>query len=273
MLESLVLALVAAGLCLAGGYLFGVRRGTAARETLRRHLAGRSDELQATRAESQAMRTELQVARIEAQDLRSELAGARVDLARPRPTEAPGRDPKVVREQIDDALKTLLGPLLERDTEARNLRETVQGLLGPMVERERLGLAFSQLDRDVQTRGGLPRLLSLIAERGGFMTVLISDAEGLPLATNDTCENSETLAATTSLLLTLADRIAQSGDPPPIAAVLRDEDNRIVLHRLFRVGEERYVLTAVSKGLFLPPDVLDPSLVQIERILAGQAIP
>jgi hypothetical protein len=302
MVETLVSALVAAGLCLSGGYLFGVRRGAAARDVLRRHLAARADETHAARAEAVAMRTELQVARLEAQDVRAELTGARAEVQgmvhetaratrlaeadrtalenvraeldevrrRPAPT---SQGPEVLRAQIDAALKGLLGPLLERDAEARNLRETVQGLLGPMVERERLGLVFSQLNGEAQTRGELPRLLTLIAERGGFATVLLSDAEGLPLATNDTRENPETLAATTSLLLTLADRIAQGGDPPPIAAALRDEDNRVVLHRIFHVGHERYVLTAVNKGVFLPPDVLDPTLVQIERLLAEQAIP
>lgn len=302
MLETVVSALVAAALCLSGGYFLGVRRGLAARDALRRHLAARSDEAHAARAEAVAMRTELQVARLEAQDVRAELTGARAEvqslaLEAARATrqadsdrealEATRRElsearrlsalahqgPEVLRAQIDGALKGLLGPLLERDAEARSLRETVQGLLGPMVERERLGLVFSQLNGEAQTRGELPRLLTLIAERGGFATVLLSDAEGLPLATNDTRENPETLAATTSLLLTLADRIAQGGDPPPIAAALRDEDNRVVLHRIFHVGPERYVLTAVNKGVFLPPDVLDPTLVQIERLLAEQAIP
>lgn len=267
MMETLALAAVAAGLCLSGGYLVGVRRGMAAREALRRHLNGRHDELAALRTEAQGLRTEVQVGRLEIQDLRSELMGAQAS-AQGRTSEVPA-----FRAQIDDALRTLLGPLLERDAEARGLRETVQGLLGPMVERERLGLAISQLDRGLHSRGELPRLLTLIAERGGFATVLLSDAEGLPLASNDTREDPEQLAATTSLLLTLADRITQAGDPPPIAAVLRDEDNRVVLHRLFRVGDERYVLTAVTKGLFLPPDVLDPSLVQIERLLAVHALP
>lgn len=339
MYVTIVLALVAATLVCAGGYLLGVRRGTSARDSLRKHLTTRHDELQGARAEAVALRTELQVARMEAQDVRGELtraqAGhqaaereasrmrgesqanrgeaselrgeadhfrglavtaraeadqlrqqvqgmgaeteqlrAQVDTLRTELASRPraDRDPQLIKAQIDDTLRTLMGPLLQREADARGLREQVQGLLGPMVERERLGLEFARLNREATTRGDLPHLLSMIAQRGGFSTVLLSDAEGLTLASNSGTENPEVLSATTSLLLTLADRIAQGGDPPPIAAALRDEDNRVVLHRIFRVREERYVLTAVNKGLFLPPDVLDPTLVQLERLLADHAL-
>lgn len=168
-----------------------------------------------------------------------------------------------------EALRAELVRAQDGDGAARELRAQMDGLLRPMAERERLGLELTRLDQDLATHAGLPRLLSSIASRAGFSTVLITDDAGLPLAVNEGARDAELLGASASLLLTLVDRVVQHGAPAPLGAVLRDSENKNVLHRIFRVGHERYVLTAVASGGFLPPDVLDPTLVRIERLLTA----
>ncbi len=260
LLGLLLLALVAATAFVAFGYLVGARRGLAARAALRADVSRAASAEAQLGAEVRAMQGRLEAASQELIALRR--AGSSSD----------SKPPEALRGQIDATLRALLGPLLERDSEARELREAVSGLLRPMVERERLGLELTRLDADLVGRAGLPAILTAVATRGGFSTVLISDDNGLPLATNEGARNTDLLGASTSLLLTLVDRIARDGGAAPFSAVLRDTDNRLVLHRIFRVGQGRYVLTAVGSGAFLSPDVLDPTLARIERVLANHAL-
>jgi hypothetical protein len=183
-----------------------------------------------------------------------------------------GRDDEPLKNQIDESIKRLLEPMLEHDLQTRELRDAVNGLLRPMVERERLGLELTRLDANLSGRSGLSQLLSTMAKRAGFSTVLVTDNSGLPLAESDGAKDVDVLGASIGLLLNLIDRIACNGAPAPQAVVLRDSDNRIALHRVFKVDGQRYVLTAITSGNFLPPDVLDPALTRIEQVLANHAL-
>lgn len=150
---------------------------------------------------------------------------------------------------------------------ATDLRETLREVIEPYNEDQRLHRALSTLDQEFSSRGELPDLLRRIAHRGGFTSVILSDEVGLPIATHGGAHVAETLAAVSSLLLKLVDRLATAELPAPIGAVFRDVDNQLLVHRVFSVGGERFVLTAVTRARALNPDVLDPALIRIEALL------
>jgi hypothetical protein len=247
-------AVVSAIPVLIAGYLIGVRRGVAARDALRAALL-RLEAEQASGKEELRRNQELL------------LQAQREMAAAPASTSTKGP----LAEQIDSSLKKLLQPLLTRDLHVRELSETVSGLLGPIVERERLGLELARLDPSLSSRGALSQLLSAVAKRAGFSTVLITDNNGLPMAQSEGAKQTEMLCATLGLLLNMVDRISSNGSSHPLAVVLRDSDNQIALHRLFKVEGQRYVLTAIASGGLLPPDILDPVLARIERALVGKS--
>jgi hypothetical protein len=250
-----IVALVAAISFLASGYLIGLQRGKAARDRIRAELAhlGR---------EKEPLAQQLQEAQVLLNQRSVQLAALQQG----------GRDDEPLRSQIDKSITRLLEPLLEHDLQTRELRDAVNGLLRPMVERERLGLELTRLDANLSGRSGLSQLLSTMAKRAGFSTVLVTDNSGLPLAESEGAKEVDVLGASIGLLLNLIDRIATNGGAAPLAVVLRDNDNRIALHRFFKVDGQRYVLTAVTSGNFLPPDVLDPALTRIEQVLTRHAL-
>lgn len=153
------------------------------------------------------------------------------------------------------------------DDQKGALRE-VERLLAPYIERERLLLDLSRLDGTA--RGGLPDLLDAIARKGNFASIVLADEAGLPLAASRGTRDAESVAATSSLLFTLADRMAECGSPAPLAVLVHDEGNETILHRLFRVEGGRYLLTATGRDRGIVPETLDPALHTIERALARE---
>jgi hypothetical protein len=252
---ALLLAFAAAGLWVAVGYLVGVRRGRSARDGLRAEL------LSATAARSSGEKELLQT--------RALLDEARAQLVA-HPGAVASAEP--IKDQIDGAVKALLQPLLARDLHTRELHDAINGLLGPMVERERLGLELTRLDASLKGNVGLSQLLSTMARRAGFSTVLVTDNNGLPMGQNEGAQHVEVLGASLGLLLTMVDRIAANGAPAPLAVVMRDAENHIAVHRMFKVEGQRYVLTAITSGSFLSPDTLDPTLARIERVLTTKSL-
>jgi hypothetical protein len=77
------------------------------------------------------------------------------------------------------------------------------------------------------------------------------------------------VSGVSSMLLTFAERSVALGSPAPVAIMVHDEAHRLLLHRLFRVGDERYVLTAIARGRTIQPSTLDPALGKIEQLLAA----
>ena len=256
---AIVGAVIAALPVVIAGYLLGIRRGAAAREALRRDWV-----------ESQTTLAACQRELLQSQNL---LQHANEQLAA-RPAVAGGTEvmkERLLKDQIDSSLTHLLQPLLSRDLQTRELRDAVNDLLGPIVERERLGLELARLDPGLNGRGGLSHLLSNMATRAGFSTVLVTDNNGLPMGQSDGAKRVEMLCATLGMILNMVDRIANSGGSNPLAVVLRDADNQVAIHRLFKVEGQRYVLTAIASGSFLSSDVLDPTLPRIERVLTNRS--
>lgn len=294
MLLTTVLGAGSALAFLSAGFMLGVRRGVVSRDALRQHLdqlqgqldteraeaererqaaehersnAARERELTATerqrvdierstahearatmeqvRAEAEAARRANERAAADLRRLQDELVAARAELA---------ARPKIAAAQAHDG---------HRDS---NLKE-VERVLAPLLEKERLARALSQLDVGRGTRDELPKLLDAIAKTAGFSTVLVSDDQGLPLATNQGANDADMLAGVWSLLLTIADRVVAAGAPAPLAIMVHDAQNRAILHRIFTAGNTRFLLTAVSHTHRLAPESLDPALANLERVL------
>jgi hypothetical protein len=252
---SVLFALIAICSFIGVGYLWGVHVGRDARDQLRAELS----RMNAERGQREDLLSQTQLM----------LQTAQGQLVEHTQTDA---SVEPLKDQIRHSMKELLQPLFARDLQARELRDAVNGLLAPMVERERLGLELTRLDASLGAQTGLSQLLGSVAKRAGFSTVLVTDNNGLPMGQNEGAQQVDMLCASLGLLLNMVDRISTNGGAAPLAVALRDADNRVAVHRIFRVDGQRYVLTAVSSGSFLPPDVLDPTLSRIERVLTTKSL-
>ena len=242
-----ILGISAAALLLITGYLLGVQRGFRAREQLRERILQQDGQLQ------QVQQRLLQKEASTGADFLREDFGKLV--------EALTRQGYVVQQMLE--------PLARRDSEVENLRELVQHVVAPLAQRDRLDYALSNLQTDSGRRDALTLLLDQIAEKGHFWAVLLSGEEGLPLATNNNSKDFvERLTAVASLALLFADRISRNGATAPLSLMMHDEANMTTLCRIFRVGGQRLLLTAVSTGTNLTPTSLDPALTKVDRALS-----
>ncbi len=147
------------------------------------------------------------------------------------------------------------------------LRAMIEQALGPLVSREQLSIALSSLKAGEGARD-LTLLLDGIAEAGNFSAVALSDSDGLPLAGNSAAQDVDRLAAYTSFILLMTDRIGSSGFPAPTSVLVRDVADRTTLCRIFEVQGRRMLLTAVAEGAHLTPATLDPAMAKVSGVLA-----
>jgi hypothetical protein len=192
-------------------------------------------------------RTELDTWKVRYAELQEQAAQleAERNLER-RAREAQGASGAVPPELLKSAVADALEPLVKPHQTAHTLGRIQPGP----------GLA------------ALPRVLQEIAEAGAYRSVVLSDDDGLPIATSTQAQGLEALSGVFSLVVTLADRVAKAGAPSPRAVLLMDTQGQSTLHRLFELGHERYVLSAVRRGS-VSPDDLDPALASIETTLGG----
>lgn len=259
--ELIVAALGVATLSGLVGYLWGARRGALARTRLDQALRTKEEALRRSKLELSGVLKAEKAAHLQSQTLAP--ATERSERLEDRLEEIERRDA--------DRMQTLLAQLqqlrgsIEGGSQAA-LAAEVRDVVGPLADRARLQTALTDLPDTFLHRGHLSRLLVAVAERAALSAVILSDEAGLPLA-EASSDASETLAAAASLLLTLSDRLSRSGQPGAVGAVVQDSEGRLVLHRIFQAGDERYVLTGVAKGRSLFPDSLDPVLPQIRQLL------
>lgn len=291
------IAATAAGLVFSSGYLFGAKRGVNVREALEeeeRQATMRADRLEERVAalasaanDAQGIRTKLEAVTrsLEGRDETSVVQSLRTEL-HSLSTQIKDRETKDIelraelRDEIaslarsgndpvrfEQELRRIVGPLLARQNDTHGLRELVQKTLSPILDKERLGRELAQLESG-SSLGELPRILDAIAQKGGFSSVVLSDDVGLPLAASTAAKSVDWLAGMASLVLTLVERSERVGEPKPIGVVVHDESNQMLLHRIFRVGNQQFLLTAVSRGQDVAPSALDPALAKIERALS-----
>lgn len=178
-----------------------------------------------------------------------------------------GRDTGL-RMQVQELSQSLQHREAERDRDDGDLRTAIREVLGPLIQREQVGYELAHLELGTGERGELPRLLDDIAEKGGFATVLLSDDAGLPLAASEGAQDLERLAGLCSLVMLVADRLSRDAGPAPLAVIVHDEANHQLLSRVFSVGGQQLLLTAVTAGTNVSPTALDPTLPKVEALLA-----
>lgn len=155
----------------------------------------------------------------------------------------------------------------ERDT---SLRATIEQALAPLFQRNQLSLDLSGLKAGTGEPRDLTKLLDQIADVGSFSAVVLGDAEGLALAANSRAQDPDRIAATSSLLLMTADRIASAQMSRPVSLMVQDESDKTTLCRMFKVQERRVTLTVVaSSDALLTPTALDPALLKVVGVLTG----
>lgn len=150
-----------------------------------------------------------------------------------------------------------------------DLREELRQALRPLVDRDRVGDALAEIAPG-RSLADLPRVLDAICARAKLSAVVLGDEVGLPLGASSSATDVELLAGVSSLVLTLADRSAESG-ARPLAVLVHDDANRTILHRIFPVGDARFVLTAVARGRTLGTDALEPAVDKLEALLGRRA--
>lgn len=269
-----------------GGYLFGVHLGRKSRQELIAVATTQSDRVRELELQLASQASQVAAADRVRDEMRSLMAplvggdqqGTQLQELQEQMRQLATRVSTSDRsgEQLDgfrEELHRTLAPLLERERASQqDLREFMSNVLSPLMENERRGQALQNLSFSRRGREQLPTLLDSIARRGGFSALLVSDEVGLPLAASSGAKDADVLAGVSSLILTLADRVTQSGGATPNAVLVRDVSNTLFLHRIFTAGEERFLVTAVARGGTMTPESLDPALVALENALSrGQA--
>ena len=148
------------------------------------------------------------------------------------------------------------------------LKSTIEQVLAPLVERERLSVNLARVGSAGQRRDLSP-LLEQVARVGNFGSILLSNEDGLVVASAGRAPDFDAMAAATARLTGAADQFAvQRGGA--LAVVVRDAADSATLCRLFTTHGQRMALTATSNDTRLAAVALDPALAKIEMALAAQ---
>ncbi len=160
--------------------------------------------------------------------------------------------------------KQLHAGALEHDD---TLKSTIEQVLAPLVERERLSVDLARVGGGGQRRDLSP-ILELVTKVGGFGSVLLSNEDGLVVASAGTAPDFDDMAAATVRLTSAADQFAAHRGGA-LAVVIRDAADSTTLCRLFTTNDQRMALTATSNDTRLSTVALDPALAKIETALAA----
>ncbi len=163
--------------------------------------------------------------------------------------------------------------ILQREASALDdggaLKSTIEQVLAPLVERERLSLDLARVGSAGERRDLSP-LLEQVASVGNFGSVLLSNEDGLVVASAGTAPDFDAMAAATARLTGAADQFAARRGGA-LAVVIRDAAGSTTLCRLFTAHGQRMALTATSNDTRLAAVALDPALAKIETALAAPA--
>ncbi len=246
-LLATILGICAASLLIIAGYLLGAKRALRARAQLQKQsLQQTKEQLRLRELISHYVKDDT-----DALDLRKDL----VEMT------------KALLSQ-SDAVHRMLEPLNKRDAEFDSLRMIVEQALTPLKQREQLAYELSTLNTLAGDRSNLVLLLDQIAEKGQFWAVSLHDEQGLLLAASRNSKNLDRLTAISAMVLLFADRIGRNGGSVPLSLLVHDEANMATLSRIFRVGEQRLLLSAVATGAQLTLTALDPALAKVGSVLS-----
>ena len=243
-----IVGICAAGILVLTGYLLGVKRGLLARDQLRRQTSQQAKEQQRLRE----LISEYVKDDTDALVLRQDLVNMTQALV-----------------SHSDAVNRMLEPLNKRESEFDALRAIVEQALAPLKQREHLANELSSLNAKAGNRNDLVLLLDQIAEKGQFWAVALHDEQGLLLAASRNAKNLDRLAAISAMVLLFADRLGRHGGSTPLSLLVHDEANMATLSRIFEVGEQRLLLSAVATGAQITATALDPVLSKVGAVLSS----
>jgi hypothetical protein len=146
--------------------------------------------------------------------------------------------------------------------------DAVHKMLEPLHQREHLAYELSNLNMKSGDRSNLLELLDSIAEKGQFWSVSLHDEQGLLLGASRNAKNLDRLTVISAMVLLFAERIARDGGSAPLSLMVHDEANMATLCRIFHVGDQRLLLSAVATGAQLTPTALDPALSKVDAVLS-----
>lgn len=179
------------------------------------------------------------------------------------------------RDRLSAQLEQLVAETPKADAaeeaEPGGMQSMIEQMLRPLVERERISRDLAKFTISQGERRDLTRLLDRVASVGHFETMLLSNEEGLPLASNSIAGNSERLAASMARVALVMDQAGDRDGPLPTAFLLRDSADVMTLCRIFHVNGQRLLLTARSKDLRLTTADLDAAASKVEAALSINA--
>jgi hypothetical protein len=172
--------------------------------------------------------------------------------------------------QQSDALQRVIEPLADWDTQVEKLHASIQQMQASMVNHDQVALELSNLQTSSKDRGGLSILMDEIANKAQFESVLLCNENGLPLVSSNNAKDLERLAAIASFVVIFGDRMSRDDSPSPVSFLVRDSNNKDILCRIFHVGKQRLIITAVSIKQQLTSSALDPALEKVISLLSSR---
>ncbi len=171
--------------------------------------------------------------------------------------------------QQSDTLQRVIEPLTKWDVQVEKLRADIKQMQGNMIHHDLVAVELTGLQTSTKNRGDLAILMDEISEKARLEAVLLSDENGLPLVASSNAKNIDLIAAIASFVVIFGDRISRDdANACPVSFLVRDNNDRDILCRIFHVGNQRLVLTAVSINQKLTPSALDPTLEKMISLLS-----
>ncbi|MCK5888513.1 MAG: roadblock/LC7 domain-containing protein [Methylococcales bacterium] len=235
MIIAIIIGIFAAALLLLAGYIFGAKQGDSVRENLQGQLAFSQSEVKQFNASTEKK-----------MDTLIEQSG-----------------------NMSGSLNRVVEPLSEWKSQIGKLDDVVKEMQGSVDKNSKMAFDLTNLKTNAKDRGNLTRLMDEIVEKAGFEVVLLSDDNGLPITANSDITDLDRLAAISAFVLIFSDRFIRDGATVPLSLLTHDNESREMLCRIFYVGEQRFVLTAIAVDLLLTSTALDPVLVKVMDILSS----
>lgn len=231
MILAIIIGLFSASILLIAGYLFGTRRDNVAYTNVKDQL---------TQAQSEIARLNLN-------------ADTKMDALL----------------QQSDHLNKMVKPLSEWESQLSKLDDAVKVMQDSASQNNKMANELTNLKTNASHRSNLTSLMDEIVSKAGFEMALLSDDQGLAISGSTDIKNLDELAALSAFILIFCDRFSRDGLSTPLSLLTHDTDNREMLCRIFHVGEQRFVLTAISVDQLLTSEVLDPTLPKVAAILSS----
>ena len=235
MIIAIIIGIFAAIILLFAGYIFGVKQGRLVRKNLQEQLLFSQQE-------------------VKQYNLTTE---KKMDTLLKKSGDLSGH------------LNRVSAPLSAWQSQIEKLDDSLKKMQGSVNQNSKMAFELTNLKTNATDRGNLTRLMDEIVDKAGFETVLLSDDNGLPIAANNSFTDLDHLAAISAFVLIFSDRFIRDGATTPLSLLTHDNENQEMLCRIFHVGSQRFVLTAISIDLLLTSTTLDPTLPKVIDLLSS----